>query len=310
MELTPFFAWVALLLAGLIAFGGWKLMGEEGTTLSEQFEQARDRAAGAVSAAASPQPAAPPGPATATDRRRKMSWVMAGCGAAVILGAALPWVSGPGARLSDAAGSGLGVWQGWVVAVAGAGLCLYAYQGLSANIDRMRHHGWAIAAVVVAVCLPALISSNIDQFNQTSRADVEAGAGIIVAFLAGLVAIWPLIVLRRDSRTAVRTAGPATPSPPHVELKPEAKPEPARRAEPAPKAKAAPRLEPMPQATTAPEPEPAKAVAPEAASAPGGVALAAPPSPSERLDGPGFEPQGSMESGKGFCSTCGAPRSG
>ena len=248
LEITPFFAWIGLALAGLIAFGGWRLMGEEGETLSEQLERARERASAAVPAATAPAGKAPgaAAPARAPDaasgpaeKRRKMCWAMVGCGGAVVLGAALPWVSGSSARVSDAAGSGLGVWQGWVVALAGAGLALYGYQGLSPKFDRIRHHGWAIAAVVVAVALPALITSNLDQLSESSRADLSAGPGIMLAFVAGLAAIWPLVVVRREARAdrppAPATAEPAPdqaepprPAPAEPEGEPEARAETAR----------------------------------------------------------------------------------
>ena len=365
LEITPFFAWIGLALAGLIAFGGWRLMGEEGESLSEQLERARERASAAVPAATAPAGKAPgaAAPAKALDaasarapdaasepaeKRRKMCWAMVGCGGAVVLGAALPWVSGSSARVSDAAGSGLGVWQGWVVALAGAGLALYGYQGLSPKFDRIRHHGWAIAAVVVAVALPALITSNLDQLSESSRADLSAGPGLMLAFVAGLAAIWPLVVLRRDARadrapapatSAPRAADPtlappAEPRPKPVEARvaeaePKAEPVEARVAEPKPKAEPVETRVAEPEAKAEPpepapadqEPATAAAAGPEAGTgpdrSPSGPAPAAPPSPSERLDGHAPGPSAKafctncgreLDPSHRFCAVCGAPR--
>jgi hypothetical protein len=56
--------WLALISAGLIAYGGWEAMREEGTSFEDardQLRDARQRGGPASPAAAAPAPASPPG---------------------------------------------------------------------------------------------------------------------------------------------------------------------------------------------------------------------------------------------------------
>jgi hypothetical protein len=145
-------------------------------------------------------PYAAPAPVSSADvvqRRQRMSWVMAACGAVVVLGALLPWASA-----LDGDASGLDARVGWITLLCGAGLCLYASQGLVANSTGVRHRGWAIAAVSVIIVLGMLAFSVLDDLTSLSGGVVDAGAGLTLTVVAALVAIWPLVVLGRDERAA------------------------------------------------------------------------------------------------------------
>ena len=124
------------------------------------------------------------------ERTTKMSRVMLGCGAAVLLGAVAPWVTGP----SDSA-SGFTVFLGWLTGIGGVGLCLYAWQGLDGSPGR--HHGWAIAAIATIVFFALAAYSILDDLNGVTFGAADPGWGLHLTFIAGLVAIWPLRALRR-----------------------------------------------------------------------------------------------------------------
>lgn len=170
-----------------------------------------------------------------------MCWIMLGCGAAVVIGSFLPWIE------SGVSGDTLGGvdWgPGQLTIATGLVLCLYAAQGLVGVRERVRYHGAAIAAIVITILQGARASNSLDEADSSvlGAAQLEIGTGLALVALASFVAIWPLVVLRRQEKAQEgppeATQAPAKPKPESAATKKagagasEAKPGPPREVRP------------------------------------------------------------------------------
>lgn len=153
--------------------------------------------------------------ADADQQRTKMSRIMVGAAAAILIGSFLPWAHAAG----DEGLGGFSWGPGKFTAVAAILLGLYGLQGLRKDDPRVRHHGWAIAAVTVGLICAAGATQLLDTIDSLSfgAADVGMGNGLLLTFVALCFAIWPLVVLRRDDRErfppTVAVHAPATGAP-------------------------------------------------------------------------------------------------
>ena len=150
--------------------------------------------------APSPQAAQPATDGALADQKRtKMAWLMVGAAAAALIASFLPWASSSG-------GEGLGGFSwgpGKVTAVMAILLGLYGLQGLRKDDPNVRHHGWAIAALVIGLLTAVFSQTILDNIDSLTlgAGDISAGTGLILTFLTFLFAIWPLVVLRKDARS-------------------------------------------------------------------------------------------------------------
>jgi hypothetical protein len=139
-------------------------------------------------------------------KRRKMSALMLGCGGVVVISAFLPWAT------SSVGSLGGFEWGfGKFSALLGVALGLYAYQGVREGSPPLRFHGWAIAVVVVLLLTAVIAQTSVDTTNQATLglASVTAGTGLLLTLIAGALAIWPLVVLRKDAKQAAMAGGAA-----------------------------------------------------------------------------------------------------
>jgi hypothetical protein len=139
-----------------------------------------------------------PAAAAADQRRLTMARVMLGTSVAVLVGSFLPWANAAGEE-------GLGGFSwgpGKATAVVAILLGLYALQGFRQQDPRVRYHGWAIAAVVVGILVTTGASALLDEIDSFTFGvgDVGIGNGLALTFLALCIAIWPLVVLRKDDQ--------------------------------------------------------------------------------------------------------------
>lgn len=131
-------------------------------------------------------------------RRLKMGKVMIGAAVVASIGSFLPWAS----ALGEEGLGGFSWGPGKVTLVCAVLLGLYGAQPLRKDDPRVRHHGWAIAAVSVGLVVAMGSVSLLDEIDSFTfgAADVQMGNGLLITMLALGFAIWPLVVLRRDDR--------------------------------------------------------------------------------------------------------------
>jgi hypothetical protein len=195
-EVVPVFAFAALVLASLIVFAGWRLT-QPAAARSPRQAPATPVASKVAAMAAVVKPAKP---ATPGDRLQRMSQLMVGCGAAVAVSAFLPWGSVVGESWSGFSWA----WTGKVSLAMGLALAAYGAQGLRGD-RTVRHHGWAIAAVVVLLSTASIAWTTLDTLSLGGL--VEPGTGLMITVVAGALAIWPLVVLRRSAKAAAAADG-------------------------------------------------------------------------------------------------------
>jgi len=153
-------------------------------------ERAPEAPAPAERAGVAPSQAA----SDADEKRTRMSWLMVGAGAAIALGSLLPWATSPVGNAS-----GMSVYLGWLTLFGGIALGLYGYQGLRKDDPIVRHHGWAITAVSVSIVVTVTTFGAVEDLSDLGGV-VNIGAGLYMALIASLFAIWPLVQLRKDGK--------------------------------------------------------------------------------------------------------------
>ena len=133
------------------------------------------------------------------EKRTRMSWTdLVGAAGVALVGSFLPWAAASG---GDTLG-GFSWGPGKVTAVVAILLGLYGAQGLRKDDPNVRHHGWAIAALVIGILTAVFSQTILDNIDSLTLGvgDIHAGTGLIATVLVLCFAIWPLVVLRKDAK--------------------------------------------------------------------------------------------------------------
>lgn len=122
---------------------------------------------------------------------------LGGLGAAAGIGVFLPWIEvyGESVSLSDVSGG-----PAFAIVAAGSFLAYLGYRAWSTG--RMRHSGWACAALVLILMIAGASLPSDDQFA-AAGVDAESisyGIGAMFTLFGALGAIWPLVVMWRHQR--------------------------------------------------------------------------------------------------------------
>lgn len=141
---------------------------------------------------------------------------MVGSAAAAVVGSFLPWASTVGTEGVNGFATG----PSKITALTGILLGLYRAQGLRRADPSVRHHGWAIAALVATLIVIGSVAAALDELDSLTLgvADVEYSLGLMLAVCAALFAIRPLVQLRKDAKrrehegTITQVAPAATPA--------------------------------------------------------------------------------------------------
>lgn len=140
-------------------------------------------------------------------KRQQMAYAAMACGGAMMLANFLPWASGSGGSVT---GFEVGA-AGYIVFLCGAGIVAYGYQALRSA--EVRYHPGALTAIIVTMWMLGALSNGVDDLNQSAlgSGDAKLDVGSQLAFMATLVAVWPLVVFwkayRRQRAAEANAAG-------------------------------------------------------------------------------------------------------
>lgn len=144
-------------------------------------------------------------PTSGSSPRREAA-VMMGCGGAVMVATALPWVTSHAGDLSALDVRSFGLF----VAALGGVMALYGWSAWKSS--RVRATGWAITATVTLALTTIIGAQLIELFGNVTLdlTGAQAGVGLHLTVLAWVVAIWPLVALgQHQHRSKAHRVQPA-----------------------------------------------------------------------------------------------------
>ena len=132
-------------------------------------------------------------------KRQQMGIVAMVCGGVIFLGMFLPWASS-----SVGSVTGVGAGLGFITGICGVVIALYGAQIFRPG--PIRYHPGALTAIIIVNLFSTMAYGVLEELDTATlgTAGVDVGAGLYLTFLAGLVAIWPLVVFWRDYRAQRR----------------------------------------------------------------------------------------------------------
>ena len=137
-------------------------------------------------------------------KRRTLSFVAQGCGAAMVLAVFLPWGTSSAGSIN-----GVDAKLGFLTGLCGGLFGLWGRQGLLP--DPVRYKGGALTALIVAFMTSTMTFSILDDLDTVTLGvgNVQPGFGLYLTILASMVGVWPLTGFWRDFIQRKQAARPA-----------------------------------------------------------------------------------------------------